>query len=145
MLLQKQFAISGPGLGPGMWSSLVLTDKGNKDSFHRRPGSGAGRSQQRADILMGDNIAGTWGCSLPAPADVGWRRLGRWEKTGPGESCPLLFHLPSTPSLSLRPSVCSVNLPFLSLPLFFPYFVFLHFSSLKITLNYPSISGIYSL
>ena len=42
MLLQKQFAISGPGMGPGMWSSLVLTDKGNKDT------SAGGRGQGRA-------------------------------------------------------------------------------------------------
>ena len=115
MLLQKQFAISGPGVGPGMWSLLVLTDKGNKESFHWRPGPGAGRSQQRADILMGDSTAGPWGCSLPAPADVGWGHLHRWEKMGPGESCPFLFPSAVHP-IPFSLTLCLLFLPAFSLP-----------------------------
>lgn len=56
MLLQKQFAISGPGVGPAMWSLLVLADKGTKHS--PEVGAGGGRSQE-PDVFMGENTAET--------------------------------------------------------------------------------------
>lgn len=82
------------------WFSL--TDKENK-ALHRRPGLGAGSSQERADILMGENMAAPWDCSLPAQAEVGRRHLGRWVKRGP-QGVSVLFCFPPCPpppSLSL--------------------------------------------